>query len=332
LATYRSIRNPPPSQIRPLPNSTSHALTILFFSGLIALASTLPVCAPPNIFRQTGSRLQTPAGVLLTRLAALRPLTPSDETLRQVLDVGGLDARLLYARYGPAVLTTCTFAKPGDGDAKLLYLLYALPSLLTPHLLHLFALGIATSRSLSGKTSARWRTIASISGLVLAAAEVYFIANYDDTPNQRSTRVSEIDFIHWKLRVYRGLCIATIDGLLGWVIYLQSTGRAFLSPPPASERLLDHAKTLEGLLTKTRSLGVLRNGTVRDASARGKANEYWVKEGEVMRDVLEEPEVLEAQRRALGRADVGRMGREAAGYVDSVFAGIEVAVQPSNPG
>ncbi|TKA79877.1 hypothetical protein B0A55_03664 [Friedmanniomyces simplex] len=328
LATYRSIRSRPAGQIRPLPQPTSYALGILFISGVLAFLSTLPLFSPSNIFRQTQSRLQTPAGVLLTRLAALRPSTAADEKLRQVLDDGGLDARLLYARYGPHILSSCPFAKPGDIDAKQPYLLYALPSILTPHLLHLFALGIATSGLLSGREGARWRTVACIAGIVLGAAEVWFIANYDDKHNMRSTRVSEIDFVYWKLQVWRGLAIATVDGVLGWVIWLQATGRAFLAPPPATERILDHTRLLEGLLGKARGLGVLRNGTVRDGALRGKVDGYWIKESEVMKDIFEQPEVVEAQRNALRRIDITRIGREAEAYIDSVLGAVRVVAPP----
>lgn len=304
-------------------------MTVLFAAGLLAFLSTLPLFSAENIFRQTQSRLQTPAGVLITRLAALRPTTANDEKLRQVLDDGGLDARLLYARYGPHVLTSCPFVKPGDIDAGLAYFFYALSSILTPHTMHLFALGIATSGLLSGREGARWRTVASIAGIILAAAEVWFIANYDDKHNMRSTRLGEIDFVYWKMRVWRGLAIAALDGILGWVIWLQATGRAFLAPPPASERVLDHARILESVLGKTRGLGILRNGICRDGGLRNTVNEYWIKDGEVNADLLEQPEVLEAQRNALRRIDVTRVGREAEAFVDTVLGSVHVVGNPA---
>ena len=262
--------------------------------------------------------------MLLARLAAIRPTTPSDERLRQVLDDGGLDARLLYARFGPNVLASCPFTLPGDIDSSRTYLLYAAPTILAPHLLHLFALGVATSRGLSGVEGSRWRTVATIAGIVLAAADFWFIANYDDRPNARSTRLSEVDFIYWKLQVWRGLAIAAIDGLLGLVIWLQATNRAFLTPTPINERLLDHGKALEGILGKARGLGIVRNGVVRDAGLRQKVEDYWVKEGEVMKDVFEQPEVLEAQRHALRRVDVARVGREADTYLDTLLGSVNV--------
>lgn len=160
--------------------------------------------------------------------------------------------------------------------------------------------------------------------MVLAVAEFWFIANYDDRPNARSTRLSEVDFIYWKVQVWRGIAIAAIDGILGLVVWLQATNRAFLAPMSVNERLLNHGAALEGVLGKARGLGIVRNGTVRDAALRRKVEDYWVKEGEVMKDVFEQPEVLEAQRHALRRIDVARVGREADTYLDTILGNINV--------
>ncbi|KXL43482.1 hypothetical protein M433DRAFT_135782 [Acidomyces richmondensis BFW] len=324
LAFYRSLRSKPAIAIRPLPKRTSYALAVLFISGLVAFLSTLPVFSPANVYRETQSRLQTSPGVLITRLAALRPITPADEKLRDVLERGGLDASLLYARYGPQVVLNCPFATPGDANSHQAYFFYAMPSMLTPHLLHLFALGIATSSFLSGKEGAHWRTVACIAGIILGAAEVYLVASYDDKRNIRSTRLGEVDFIHWKIQVWRGLAIAAMDGVLGWVIWLQATQRAFLIPQSASERMLEHAMLLEGLLNKTKGLGVIRNAMVRNGDMRRKFDGYWLQEGEVMKDVFEQPEVLEAQRNALRRLDVVRVGRDAEAYIDNILSGVQI--------
>ena len=302
---------------------------MLFVSGLIAFLSTFPIFAYSNIFRQTQSRLQTTGGVLLTRVAAIRPVTSAEDKLRQVFDEGGLDARLLYARFGPDVLTNCPFAKTGSLDAGRDYLLYAAPSILAPHMLHLFALAVATSRFLAGAEGSRWRTVATIAGGMLAVAELWLIANYDDRPNARSTRLGEIDFIYWKMQVWRGLAIAAMDGVLGWVIWLQATGRALLRSPPTSERILGHARLLEHVLGKVRGLGIIRNGTVRDGGLRRQVDSYWVKESEVMKDVFEEPEVLQVQNNALRRLDVTRVGHEAEAYLDNILGGVQVIRDPA---
>lgn len=262
----------------------------------------------------------------MTRLAAMRALTPSDERLRAVLDAGGMDARLLYARLGPAVVCDCPFAGPDQLDARPLYLLYAAPAALAPHLLHLLALAAATSGALSGRDGARWRTVALIAGVVLGAAEFWFLAAYDDGRNQRSTRLAEVDFVHWKVQVWRGLAIAAVDAVLGWAMWLRATGRAFTAPPPAAERIAEHTVAMEGVLAKLRGLSVTRNAAVRSVELRREADDYWTKDAEVMRDVLEEPEVLQAQRNALGRIDVTLVGKEADKYLDSTVGSL-VAVR-----
>lgn len=253
----------------------------------------------------------------MTRLQALRALIPEDQKLREIFDAGGVEARLLYARYGPDVLLHSPLSKVGEMDMGRDMFIYALPSILAPHILHLIALGVATSGLLSGKEGARWRTIAIIAGLVLGIVEVYLVVNFDDTGNQRSVRVNDIDFLYWKMQVYRGLAIALTDGALGLVIWLQATGRAFLSAPPASERILDHAQRLEAVVLKARGVGIVRNGSVRDASLRRKVEDYWFKENEVMKDVMEQPEVLEAQRSALRRVDSVGIARDAEQFLDS---------------
>lgn len=213
----------------------------------------------------------------------------------------------------------CPFATPKDRDAGQTYLLYAAPGVLAPHILHLIALGVATSGLLSGPEGAKWRTVATIAGLVLGIAEFYVVATYDSTPNVRSTRLNEVDFIYWKLQVYRGLAIAALDGVLGWMIWLQATGRAFIAPVPVSERLMNTGRIFEAVMGKTRGLGIVRNGVVRNAEMRKKSDGYWVKEGEVMKDIFEEPEVLEAQRNALRRLDSQRIAREADALLDGIF-------------
>lgn len=285
----------------------------------MAFLSTLPIFSPENIFRVTQSRLHTTAGVLLTRLAALRPLTEEDEKLRNIFDTGGMEARLLYVRYGPKILLENPLATPGTIDAPRSFLLYALPSVLIPHILHLFALGISTSTLLSGKEPSRWRTLAVISGLLLPAAEIYYLVTYNDIPNARSVRYNDIDFLAWKLPIYRYLSISALDSVLGLAIWLQSTGRAFLTPPSAQDRLFTHTAQIENVLAKSRKLGVIRNATVRDADMRRKVEDYWLKESEVMKDVHEEPEVLEAQRNALRRMDTTRIGRDAEQFVNNIL-------------
>jgi hypothetical protein len=324
IAYYRSYTSPPKqaAALKPLSLRTSPVLTILFLSALLAFLSTLPAFSPENVFLLTCSRLETSATVLMVRLKALRELTAEDERLLEVLKAGGEKAALFYARFGPRVLREAVWVQVKDQGAAQEYLMFAATGMLKPHLLHLVALGVATSATFCGREGAQWRTVAVVAGGMIAAAELSYVATYDDNTNRQATRLADINFIFWKIPLVRGLAIAALDGVLGLIIYLQATGRAFQSPPPIGERLAEHARMLEGTLARMRGLGVVRNGAVRDQQARERVGEYWRKEEEVMRDVFEDGEVVAAQRAALERLNVGRVQREAGGFVDGVFDGM----------
>ncbi|KAM3420740.1 hypothetical protein BST61_g3989 [Cercospora zeina] len=323
LAFYRNIKNRPSqsASLKPLSPAASIALGILFLSGTIAFLSTLPSFAPENIFRLTQSRLHTSGGVLLTRLGALRNVTAPDEKLREIFDAGGLDARLLYLRYGPRVLLENTLGSVGELDAGRNFLLYALPGLVGPHLVHLFALGLATSGTWCGREGSGWRVVAVIAGLVLAVVEGWVVVWFDDGKNLRSVRFNDMESLFWKCRVWRGLGIAGVDALLGWCLWLQGTGRAWVGGGSPAERLREQVKVAEGVLFKVRGVGIVRNGVVRDAGLRRKVDDYWMKESEVMKDVIEQPEVLLAQRNALKRMNASGTEQEAETFLNALLDG-----------
>ena len=54
-----------------------------------------------------------------------------------------------------------------------------------------------------------------------------------------------------------------------------------------------------------------------------------LKESEVMKNVLEETEVLEAQRHALRRIDINSIGREADEYIQTILGGLQVIREPN---
>ncbi|KAL1302260.1 hypothetical protein AAFC00_002681 [Neodothiora populina] len=330
LAFYRSIRAPSTQPPTPLPSSTSRALNILFACAFFALVSTLPFFSPPNIFTQTSSRLQTPTNVLFTRLAALHSLTPSEESLRAVFERGGLEARLLYFRFGPDVLASSAhiIADPRAGDAGIAYLVFALPSLLAPHLFHLAILGVVTSAVFAGRDAARWRTAALISGVALALADVAATATYDHGVNARATRPGDVDAFFWKRRLVARLAVCATDGLLGWMVYLTATKRAFVEPLAAAERVEAATRSLEGVLARLRGLGAVRNVVFRDTMLRGKLERYWVQEQEVMRAVFEDREVVAALNDTLNGADMGRIEGDADTYVENILGNVRVVQAP----
>lgn len=223
-------------------------------------------------------------------------------------------------------------ADPKARDAGLTYLVFALPTLLAPHVFHLGVLGLVTSGVFAGKDAARWRTVALIAGVVLAIADFGVLATYDHGNNARATRPSEVDAFFWKRRLVSRLCVCAVDGLLGWIVYLTATKRAFVEPAPPAERVEASTRQLEAVLGKLRGLGAIRNVVFRDTLLRSKLERYWVQEQEVMRAVFEDREVVAALNESLNGTDMSRIEGDADGYVEQILGNIRVVQQPNAAG
>lgn len=180
-------------------------------------------------------------------------------------------------------------------------------------------LGLATSRSFAGPDGSRWRTLATIAGVVLGAADFFMIFSYDHGVNAKATKIAEVDMFFWKARVIRGLAIAFLDGLLGWFIWLAATQRAFVIPKSAAEKVEDITKVAEATLGKLRGLGAIRNVVYRNAGMRSNVERYWVHEERLMTKVLEDSDVRTAMNAAFDSVDMVRLQREADMYVDAVL-------------
>lgn len=298
-------------------------------SGLIALVSTLPTFSPENIFLKTNSFPGTRGQVLLNRVRESGVPTTTQEQLCQLFEEIGKPAVRIYAHYGPDVLLNNPLSRSDELDADRWFLLYAVPSILKPHLMHLLALGIATSGFLSGKEGSRWRTIAILAGLAVVGLEVYLIETFDLAASMRGHHAKDVPYIHWQVRIWRGVAIAVVDGVLGWMIWLQATGRAFVTPDSPIEKVADQVKHLEALLQKVGVLGVAWNGSMRDTELRGKVNDYWVKEQEAMTDILQQPEVVQAQRQVVASRNMGDVSKGAGQFVDEMVMTMAKASAPS---
>ena len=330
IAFIQSIRHSHASSssspIQTLTRRQSIALNILFTFALVTLSiSLIPSLTPENIFKLTGSRLQTPTNVLFTRLASHRPLTARDEALRAKFV--SLDSRLLYAMLGPDVLADCLFCSSSGNDgqsSRTSYIGYALPSLLAPHLLHLAILGLVTSAPLLGRQQAgTWRNHAAVVGVALAAVDVWLLSSYEPTGNARATRLADVDFFYWKMRVVRLLCLAGVDAAFGLGIWLTATGRWRVDGDDKAgvlERVERVAGVTEAAGSKMAAVGALRNAICRDPGLRERWVGYWVEEEAVMRQVYEDREVVDAVKSALGRVDVDAVTRQAGQYAESILS------------
>ncbi|KHN97755.1 uncharacterized protein MAM_04144 [Metarhizium album ARSEF 1941] len=319
ISWFRSIRTPSRSlPVQATPPRVRLALALILVLSATYLVKTLPPFAPENLFARTQSRLQIPVDVLFTRLAALRrdnALTEADAALRARFV--NLESRLLYAQFGPHVLSDCPFCK---ADEPKTYFYYALPALLWPHLANLAAVAVLTSPSFTGSHGARWRTLATIASLAVAALDVYAVASYNHKANARALRLDDVHFFYWSLRNCRLLALAALDAVLGLVLYLSSTNRAFVRLPCTSERVEDVTKALLTVKSKLNAVGIINNTAMRDEELRKRCQAYWAHEGHLMREMMEEREVVESVNDALGhRINIDDIAKDAETYTDSVL-------------
>ncbi|KAI0391019.1 hypothetical protein F5Y17DRAFT_442200 [Xylariaceae sp. FL0594] len=319
IGYYRQLRasSQASSQpVRPLPLSSVRAVSMLCSIALTFFALSLPFFAPENVFAVTNSRLQIPTEVLFNRLASIRPLTASDGALRHKFV--NLESRLLYLQFGPDVLASCPFCLSEEPKT---YLYYALPSIAAPHLLNLVVLSLATSATVAGKEAAAWRSSAAVSAAALAALDVYATSTYNHGANARATRLSELDMFFWSSRALRLVALAVLDLAVAALIYVSATNRLFASPPDPAARVEAVTRNLLAV-TKSRlsAVGIVKNTSLRDEGLRDRTSAYWRHEGRLMREVMEEREVVEGVKDALAnRINIQEISRDAENYALNMF-------------
>jgi hypothetical protein len=323
LAFYRSVRNPPASQVRPAPPAVKRALNILSVIVLFSLLrSAIPALQAPNIFTSTNSRLGLAGNLIFKKLSTLRDgqLSPLDLALQDKFeDFPGNDIRYLYAAYGPNPIAECVHCSPKNPSS---YLYYLLASIVQSHVVHIGILGFITSSFFSGNEGSRWRTWATIAGIALAMADIMMVWNYDWEANKKVRMLNETDFFYWRLHNIRYICFALCDALFGFALYLTSTNRWLVEPPTVSQRLNDNSAALASALHSITILNDQRSAAVRDPVLRREFSDYWDLEGTVMQEVESQKEVVQAKNVAVSRIDMVKVNRDATAILaQSIRAG-----------
>jgi hypothetical protein len=313
-ATSRSV------PIRPTPARVQHALNLLFVSAVVCLVLSFSRFAPENIFLKTQSHIRTETSVLFARLRHLRELTGEDEALRGKF--ASVRNKLLYLTYGPDTMLNCAWCSTADGNDQQNYFLYSLPKIAMPHILQLAVLGLATS-SLVGSEGSRFRTHATIAGIMMMVVEAWYMGTYDIATNRRATFVRDLDSAHWRVRFLRYISFAVVDIALGLVLWATSTNRWLAKPVSIAERIETTTRQAEETLNKMRALGLLTNSVNRDPALRGVREEYWRTEGQVMAETVQDEEVTEQINKAISTMDFGALQGRVGEVADGILEGID---------
>ena len=123
------------------------------------------------------------------------------------------------------------------------------------------------------------------------------------------------------MRTVRGLAIALMNIGFAGFLWATATNRLLAIPVSSAERLETVTRLMESTRGKLGALGIIRNVIVRDESLRKKGESYWRTEGEMMGQVMDEKEVVDGVRNALGsgRVNVTMIEEEARRYSESII-------------
>ncbi|KAF1850003.1 uncharacterized protein K460DRAFT_360869 [Cucurbitaria berberidis CBS 394.84] len=314
-ATSRSV------PVRPTPPRVKNALNLLFLSAVVCLVLSLSRFAPDNIFLSTQSHIRTETSVLFARLRHLRPLTDEDDALRTKFG-GSARNKLLYLTYGPDTLLNCVWCTTADANDQQNYFLYSLPKIVTPHIFQLGVLGLATS-SLVGSEGSRFRTHATIAGILLMVVETWYMGTYDITINKRAKFVQDLDSVYWRIRFLRYITFAVVDIGLAFVLWATSTNRWLAKPVSIAERIETTTRQAEETMNKMRALGLLTNSVNRDPALRGVREEYWRTEGQVMAETVQDEAVTEQINNVISKMDFSALQGRVGEVADGILKGID---------
>jgi hypothetical protein len=245
-----------------------------------------------NIFYLTNARFITPSNVLSARLAKLRPLTQEDNILIDRLSTS-LAERISYAIYGPGPLTHCTWCLTTHNEAAIqgdatMYLLFSLPQIVSPYLVHAFLLGVTTTPFLAGGYITRnMRVYVSyLLGLAIAT-EIWILLTFDGTVNASATTLREVNWLHWDLFSFRYMSLAIISLFHAVVVYLLDTGFVVL-PAAMEDRLFQLAAMEENINQRMRFTRIVKSVVMKKETWRSKVESYWDNQRGNVPDVPEE--------------------------------------------
>ncbi|KAF7534912.1 hypothetical protein G7054_g5797 [Neopestalotiopsis clavispora] len=122
------------------------------------------------------------------------------------------------------------------------------------------------------------------------------------------------------MRLFRLTGLALLDAGFAALLYLSSTNRAFAAPPAPAERVEATTRLLLAARSRLNALGIVKNTSIRDEELRARMLGYWQHEGRLMREVMEEREVVEGVNDALSnRINMAGITQDAEAYATNIL-------------
>lgn len=326
--------------ITPVSTANWRILAILAAAAVIQVSVYVAYAMPNvNVFADTNSRIQTSGEVLGARL---RELYGSDyETAPNSITAGGswdyellvsrlasAEGRVLYAIYGTDAYAGCQWCRT---DQPTGFFTYILPSIVMPHFVNFLLVLLVTtgsdrSFSFSTPNSRQWFTLAVVSAglLVLYEAFTFYQAPVSPTvlASIKTPLPENIYWMYWERVKIRAVAMAGLDAVLGCLIFLSASGRAFDSGESTTVRT---ARVIDQLAVSvnTLRLSVLLHSNVisRMEESRDSYSQWGANAEEIERLTRSLPEIIEARKQAKARIPSGmrQLEIDAAVHVDQLF-------------
>jgi hypothetical protein len=285
---YRSWESIPTTlqqrERRPLTVSTAISIVMLLIASLIYLCIAL-FGGSENIYALTQARFKTSITVIQSRLSRIRNLTAEDHILFERLATS-LSERLNYAMYGPRPLIECSWCLSIHGQPTsppislgdpIMYLLYSLPRIVMPYLIHSFILGITTTPFLTSTQQTRdLRIYLSYALGLTLSAELWILVTFDTTSNSAANELAEVTWLHWELHFFRYIMLSLFGIAQAGLTYVLENGMIPL-PLTYEDRLTQIAIMFETVAARMRLTRTLRWVTMSNPTWRERMERRWTK-------------------------------------------------------
>jgi hypothetical protein len=169
-----------------------------------------------------------------------------------------------------------------------MYLLFSLPQIISPYIIHAFILGVTTTPFLtSSQISRDLRTYLSYVLGLLLAAELWILATFDSNVNSSVQELRDVIWLHWDLHSFRYTALSITSLVQAVIIYVVEAGLIVL-PQSMEDRLVQMGVAGENIMHKIRLARTVRKATMKNPEWRIRSLQWWDKQRSPERPAIPE--------------------------------------------